>query len=128
MGDVIGLGRKRPDGAKIVNLRKQKGFKQEYVADMAKISVRRLRDIERSNHPVPATTITDIATALQTTADEITLSTPDGTPNPSVSQLKLTAIRSAKDLNALASHAYREGRAISAIKYKTDKGLHQAAE
>jgi hypothetical protein len=25
-------------------------------------------------------------------------------------------------------NAYREGRAISAIKYKTDKGLHQAAE
>jgi hypothetical protein len=27
-----------------------------------------------------------------------------------------------------AWNAYREGRAISAIKYKTDKGLHQAAE
>ena len=103
MGEVIGLGRKRPDGNKIVNLRKQKGLKQERLADEANISVRLLRDIEKSNHPVPATTLTAIATALQTTSDEITLSTPaDGTPASSVSLLKLTAIRSAKDLSALA--------------------------
>jgi transcriptional regulator with XRE-family HTH domain len=105
MGDVIGLGRKRPDGNKIVNLRKQKGLKQERLADEANISVRLLRDIEKSNHPVPATTITAIATALQTTPDEVTLSTPDGTPASSVPLLKLTAIRSAKDLSALASDA-----------------------
>jgi transcriptional regulator with XRE-family HTH domain len=103
--DVIGLGKKRPDGAKIVNLRKQKGMKQEDLANRANISVRLLRDIERSNHPVPATTITAIATALQTTPDEISLSTPDGTPDSSVSLLKLTAIRSGKDLSALASGA-----------------------
>jgi transcriptional regulator with XRE-family HTH domain len=101
---VIGPGRKQPDGAKIVNLRKQKGLKQEDLAKRGNISVRTLRDIERSNHPVPATTITAIATALQTTPDEITLST-DGTPDLSVSLLKLTAIRSAKDLSALASGA-----------------------
>jgi transcriptional regulator with XRE-family HTH domain len=101
---VIGLGRKQPDGAKILNLRKQKGLKQEALADQARLSVRLLRDIERSNHPVRSTTITAIATALQTTPDEITLST-DGTSDSSVSLLKLTAIRSAKDLSALASTA-----------------------
>jgi transcriptional regulator with XRE-family HTH domain len=104
MGDVIGLGRKQPDGAKIVNLRKQKGLKQEDLANRGNISVRRLRDIERKNHPVPATTITAIATALETTPDEITLSTA-GTPDSSASLLKLTAIRSGKDLSALASSA-----------------------
>src|SRR5262249_9507488 len=106
MGDVIGLGKQRPDGAKIVNLRKQKGMKQEALAEKAdKMSVRLLRDIERRNYPVLATTITAIATALETTSDEITLSALDGTPDSSVSLLKLTAIRSAKDLNALASDA-----------------------
>src|SRR5262249_58938100 len=90
MGDVIGLGRKRPDGAKIVHLRKQKGMKQEALAEKAdKMSVRLLRDIERRNRPVLATTITAIATALQTTPDEIILSTPDGTPASSVPLLKL---------------------------------------
>src|SRR5437762_3147315 len=68
MGDVIGLGRKRPNGAKIVNLRKKQGLKQETLAERANnISVRLLRDIERRNHPVAATTLTAIATALQTT-------------------------------------------------------------
>lgn len=106
MGDVIGLGRKQPDGAKIVNLRKQKGLKQEDLANRANnISVRLLRDIERRNHPVPATTITAIATALQTTPDEITLSAPGRALAPTVPLLKLTAIRSAKDLSALASDA-----------------------
>src|SRR5262249_48213328 len=85
--------------------RKQKGIKQQRLAEEGNISVRLLRDIERSNHPVLATTLTAIATALQTTPDEITLSTPDGTPDSSVSVLKLTAIRSAKDLSALASDA-----------------------
>ena len=105
MGDVIGLGRKRPNGKKIVELRNKHGQKQEALAKKVSISVRVLRDIERSNHPVPATTITAIATALETTPDEITLSTPDGTPASSVPLLKLTAIRSAKDLNALAHDA-----------------------
>jgi transcriptional regulator with XRE-family HTH domain len=105
MGDVIGLGRKRPNGAKIANLRKEKGLKQADFAEKGKISERLLREIERRNHPVPATTITNIATALQTTPDEITLSTPDGTPASSKSLLKLSAITSAKDLNALAHDA-----------------------
>jgi transcriptional regulator with XRE-family HTH domain len=105
MGDVIGLGRKRPNGKKIVELRNKHGQKQEALAKKVSISVRVLRDIERSNHPVPATTITAIATALQTTPDEITLSTPDGTLIRSASLLKLTAIRSAKDLNDLAHDA-----------------------
>jgi transcriptional regulator with XRE-family HTH domain len=102
MGDVIGLGRKRPNGAKIRELRKQKGLMQK---DFAGIPERTLREIERRNHPVLATTITDIATALQTTPDEITLSAAEGTPDSSVSLLKLRAIRSAKDLSALASGA-----------------------
>jgi len=97
-----GLGRKQPDGRKIVDLRQRKGLMQKNLAHEAKISERLLRDIETKNHPVPATTITNIATALQTTPDEITLfSTPDGTPD----LLKLTAIRSAKDLSALTSGA-----------------------
>jgi transcriptional regulator with XRE-family HTH domain len=105
MDDVIGLGRKRPNGTKIVNLRKQKGLKQETLAKDGRISVRVLRDIERRNHPVSATTLTAIATALQTTSDEITLSPRDRAPDSSVPLLKLTAIRSAKDLSALASSA-----------------------
>jgi transcriptional regulator with XRE-family HTH domain len=104
MGDVIGLGRRRPNGVKIANLRREKGLKQVEFAKKG-VSERLLRDIERHNHPVPATTITTIATALGTTADEITLSAHDATPDSSVSLLKLTAIRSAKDLNALASDA-----------------------
>jgi transcriptional regulator with XRE-family HTH domain len=105
MGDVIGLGRKRPNGAKIKELRNQQSMKQETLAEKANVAERVLRDIERRNHPVRTTTITAIATALQTTPDQITLSTPDGTPDSSVSLLKLTAIRSAKDLSALASGA-----------------------
>jgi transcriptional regulator with XRE-family HTH domain len=101
---VTGLGRKQPDGAKIVSLRKQKGMKQETLAREGRISERLLRDIEQRNHPVPATTITNIATALQVTPGEITLST-DRTSDSSVSLLKLMAIRSAKDLSALASAA-----------------------
>jgi transcriptional regulator with XRE-family HTH domain len=103
MGDVIGLGRKRPNGAKIAKLRKQGGLTQDELAERTGYSERLLRDIERRNHPVLATTITDIATALQTTPDEITLSSLDGTPTSSVPRLKLTAIRSAKDLSDLAS-------------------------
>jgi hypothetical protein len=57
--------------------------------------------------------LTNIATALKTTSDEITLSTLTGTPastldgTPAASLLKLTAIRSAKDLSNLASGATR---------------------
>jgi transcriptional regulator with XRE-family HTH domain len=90
---VIGLGKKQPDGAKIANLRKQKGLKQAALAKEVRISERLLRDIERKNQPIPATKITDIANVLKTTPDEITLSTPDGTPTSPVSVLKLTVIR-----------------------------------
>src|SRR5436309_16098768 len=94
MGDVIGLGRKWPNGAKIRELLEQKGLMRKNFAYLARISERTLRDIERRNHPVLATTITDIATALQTTPDEITFSAAEGTPDSSVSLLKLRAIRS----------------------------------
>jgi transcriptional regulator with XRE-family HTH domain len=43
---VIGLGKKQPDGAKIANLRKQKGLKQAALAKEVRISERLLRDIE----------------------------------------------------------------------------------
>src|SRR5690349_796371 len=58
---ISDYGKKRPNGRKIVELRKEKGLKQEGLADGARISVRLLRDIERNNHPVPTTTITAIA-------------------------------------------------------------------
>jgi transcriptional regulator with XRE-family HTH domain len=104
MGEVIALGKKRPNGAKIVQLRKERGMKQEALAKAAnEMSVRLLRDIEKLNRPVPVTTITAIATALRITPDEITLSTPDGTPASSVPRLKLTAVRSATELSALTS-------------------------
>src|SRR5262245_6130732 len=102
MGDVIAPGKKRPNGTKIATLRKEMGLKQETLAEKAnKMSVRLLRDIETRNRPVLATKITAIATALETTPDEITLSTRDGTQASSVPRLKLTAIQSAKDLSAL---------------------------
>jgi transcriptional regulator with XRE-family HTH domain len=67
MGEVIGLGRKRPDGRKVIELRKQKGVKQSDLARRAHISERLLRDIERKNHPVPSTIITALATELKVT-------------------------------------------------------------
>jgi transcriptional regulator with XRE-family HTH domain len=81
-GDTMaeGFGRMRPDGAKIVELRKRRGLKQEVLAEKARISVRQLGEIERTSQSVHATTITAIATALGATPREITLSTPDETP------------------------------------------------
>ena len=47
MEEAIGPGRMRPDGAKVVNLRNQRGMKQDDLASRARISVRTLRDVER---------------------------------------------------------------------------------
>ena len=106
MGNVIGLGRKRPDGKKIAELRMQQGLPQKTLAGKADgMSERLLRDIERRNKPVSATYITAIATALGTTSDEITLLLPDETLNASASLLKLRAVRSASELYTLADRA-----------------------
>jgi transcriptional regulator with XRE-family HTH domain len=102
----MAIGKKRPNGPKIVELRKQKELTQDALARRAGYSERLLRDIERNNHPVPATTITAIATALGTTPAEITLSTPDETPNASASLLKLRVVRSATELIGLADSAH----------------------
>jgi DNA-binding XRE family transcriptional regulator len=59
----MGIGKRQPDGKKIVKLREQKGLKQNVLARDAGVSERLLRDIERTNKPVPATTITAIAMA-----------------------------------------------------------------
>jgi transcriptional regulator with XRE-family HTH domain len=77
MRKAIGVGRRRPDGARIVAIRRQKGLKQEDLASRARMSVRTLRDVERSNHPIPATTITAIARELKVSSDEIILKTPE---------------------------------------------------
>jgi transcriptional regulator with XRE-family HTH domain len=101
------MGKRQPDGKKIVQLREQKGMKQTELFEKARISERLLRDIERTNKPVSPTHITAIATALGTTSDEITLSTPDETSDALASLLKLRAVRSASELNTLASSADR---------------------
>ena len=98
-------GRKQPNGRKIVELRKEKGLNQEALAKTAGYSVRLLRDIERNNHPVPTTTITDIAAALKVNPGDITLSTPDASPTKARSLLKLRAVRSATELSNLARSA-----------------------
>jgi transcriptional regulator with XRE-family HTH domain len=90
-----------------VELRKEKGLKQGDLADTAKISVRLLGDIERNNHPVPATTITAIAAELKVNPSDITLSTPDASSPKAESLLKLRAVRSATALSALAEGATR---------------------
>lgn len=102
-----GNWKKQPNGKKIVELRQQKGLKQELLARDARISERLLRDIERRNKPVAATTITAIATLLGATAPEITLSMPDKTSEASGYLLKLRAVRSASELNVLARNAER---------------------
>jgi transcriptional regulator with XRE-family HTH domain len=112
MGAETDYGRKRPNGPKIVELRKEKGLKQQALADDADISVRLLREIERNNHPVPATTITAIAAELKVNPGDITLSAPDAPPSTAgslstESLLKLRAIRSATELAALAERANR---------------------
>jgi transcriptional regulator with XRE-family HTH domain len=105
MGTEIDYGRKQPNGPKIVELRKGKGIKQEDLAGTAKISERLLRDIERKNHPVPASTITAIAAELKVNPSDITLSTPDASPTKARSLLKLRTVRSATELSNLAKSA-----------------------
>jgi transcriptional regulator with XRE-family HTH domain len=95
-------GKKRPNGKKIAELRKQQGLKQESLARETEISVRRLREIERNNHPMPLTDITAIATALKVAPGDITL---DASPTKARSLLKLRAIRSATELSSLARRA-----------------------
>jgi transcriptional regulator with XRE-family HTH domain len=107
MAEVSGDGRKRPNGARIVTLRKEKGMKQEVLADKAKISVRHLREIELRNRPVQPTHITDIAAALGVNAGEITVSTPDTSPTRAGSLLKLRVVRSATELGDMADYAAR---------------------
>lgn len=123
MAEVIGFGRMRPNGAKIVELRKRRGMKQEVLADNARISERQLREIERTNKPTHATTITAIATALGATAREITLSTPDEEPEKSGPLLKLEAIQSAKNLAHIAQSADDYGYLL-----KVDPSVETAAE
>ena len=105
MGAETDYGKRRPNGGKIVELRKEKGLKQEALAGTAKISERLLRDIERKNHPVPTTIITAIASALSVNSGDITLSTPDASPTKAGSLLKLRAVRSATELTTLAGRA-----------------------
>jgi transcriptional regulator with XRE-family HTH domain len=118
MGEVIGLGRKRPHGSKIAELRKQKGLKQSDLADRVHISERTLREIERSNHPIPATTITAIATELKVSQDQIILSTTQEEFNleDAIAQedsknkdgrLELRGVRSGRALSLLAEEAHR---------------------
>lgn len=105
----MGIRKGQPDGKRIVKLREQKGMKQNVLAREARVSERLLRDIERTNKPVSATIITQIATVLGATEPQITLSTPDETLNPPASPLlKLRAVRSATELNrsALSAHHY----------------------
>jgi transcriptional regulator with XRE-family HTH domain len=71
--EVIGSGRRQIDGGKVVKLRKQLEMKQEDLAERARISVRHLREIERTNKSVPRTTVTAIANVLKVLPDEITL-------------------------------------------------------
>jgi transcriptional regulator with XRE-family HTH domain len=105
VGEVIGLGRKRPDGNKIVELRKQHGLKQEVLAEKVSISVRLLRDIERKNHEVPSTTLTAIATELKVSPDQITLPAQEDSQQDQL--LKLRLIRSASELKGLAQEAHQ---------------------
>ena len=107
MENGIGPGKKQPNGGKIVELRKRIELKQEALAKKAGIPERLLREIERRNHPVKATQITAIATALNTTPDNITLATPGQPPTSSASLLKIRAMRSASELSDMASLADR---------------------
>src|SRR5215471_15927354 len=60
-----------PDGAKIVQLRKTKGYKQHALAEMARMSERLLRDIETQGKPVPEHRLAELANSLGTTLDQI---------------------------------------------------------
>jgi transcriptional regulator with XRE-family HTH domain len=114
MGAVLDFGRKRPNGKKIMELRKQNGLKQEVLAKGAEISVRSLRDIERKNHPVPGTTITAIASVLKVNPSDITQSSSSSQAalGKNQSLLKLKAIQSATELGTLASRASQYGWAL----------------
>jgi transcriptional regulator with XRE-family HTH domain len=96
MREVTGLGRRQPDGGKIVKLRKQLEMKQEDLAERANMSVRTLREIERKNKSVPGTTITAIAAALKVPPHEITLpASNETTPDEDGRfRVKLKAVRS----------------------------------
>jgi transcriptional regulator with XRE-family HTH domain len=102
MSAVSDHGKKRPNGKKIAELRKEKGLKQESLAYETGISERRLRDIERNDHPIPATEITALADALKVTPGVITL---DASPTKAASLLKLRAVRSANELSSFATRA-----------------------
>ena len=80
MGDVIGLGRQRPDGRKVVELRKGLGLKQEGLAEKAGLSVRLLRDVERENRPIKDATLTALATQLNATPEDIILEDRSSSP------------------------------------------------
>ena len=111
----MGIGKRQPNGKKIVELRQQKEWKQNVLAREDAFSERHLREIERRNKPVPETLITEIATLLGATSDEITLPTSDETLNPSSPLLhtpamagpllRLRTVRSVTELNNLASSA-----------------------
>jgi transcriptional regulator with XRE-family HTH domain len=107
MAAVIGLGRKQPDGKKVVELRKQLGLKQEVLADKVSISVRLLRDIETKNHPVPSTTITAIATELKVSPDQIIVPDQDQDDSEQYHALKLKPVRSASELANLCGEAHQ---------------------
>jgi transcriptional regulator with XRE-family HTH domain len=102
----MGIGKRQPDGKKIVKLREQNGLKQNVLARDARISERLLRDIERRSKPVPASTITAIATALKVPAEEITIETQEAS-EVRYQQLKLKAVRSASELGWMAEEAHR---------------------
>jgi transcriptional regulator with XRE-family HTH domain len=111
MGEVVGFGRRRPNGLKIVELRKGNGLKQEVLAQQTGISVRLLRDVERRNHPLDTATLTALATELKVTADDIILvegSLPETvrtTPEYSPFRLKLKVVLSATVLSSMADRS-----------------------
>jgi transcriptional regulator with XRE-family HTH domain len=86
-------------------LRKKGEITQASLADKLDISERRLRDIEKKDHPVPATIITALAAELKVSLSEITLSIPDAPTSKTGPLLKLRAVRSATELSGLAKSA-----------------------
>jgi transcriptional regulator with XRE-family HTH domain len=105
MGAERDYGKKRPNGRKIAALRKKGEITQASLADKLDISERRLREIEKKDHPVPATIITAIAAELKVSLSEITLSIPDAPTSKTGPLLKLRAVRSATELSGLAKSA-----------------------
>ena len=119
---MVGLGRKRPNGKKIFELRRKIGLKQEVLADEAGVSVRTLRDIERKDHAIHSVTITAIATQLKISPDQITLSTPEDSQQHHM--LKLKPFRSAHQLSCLAEEAHQFDWGFN-FKGKTAKETQQ---